>query len=365
MKGLLIAGLLLSCAGTPALALTDADYAIAMGATARNAIVPAYRGLEAAAAALKVQVAALCDTPAPARLDEARAAFTGAARTWARLQFFTLGPISMHQRASRIQYWPDKRNVVGRQLSEVLEKRDPAALEPQRFATTSVGVQGLPAMERLLFDDEALQAVAKDAPGAAFRCGVMAAIGDNLHNIAGDVVDGWTDGDKPFLDRIEHPDPDDEELPSARDAAGRLLNDMLTTAIAMRDMKLLATLGTSLEKAKPQATEFWRSGQSLAMLTGNLEGLRDLFGSDAGFAALLRTTKEGEQIATDFAAALDEALAATNKIALPLGDAAADAGQRPLVEELAKALVKLRDLLAGPVAANLNLAIGFNALDGD
>jgi predicted lipoprotein len=35
------------------------------------------------------------------------------------------------------------------------------------------------------------------------------------------------------------------------------------------------------------------------------------------------------------------------------------------VEELAVALVKLRDLLAGPVAANLNLAIGFNALDGD
>jgi predicted lipoprotein len=255
--------------------------------------------------------------------------------------------------------------VVGRQLSDVLGKQDPTALEPERFATTSVGVQGLPAMERLLFDDEALQAVAKDAPGAAFRCGVMKAIGDNLHTIAGDVLADWTGGERSMLDRIEHPDPDDEQMPSARDAAGRLLNDMLTTTIAVRDMKLLVALGASLEKAKPQQAEFWRSGQSLAMVTANIEGLRDLFGGDAGLAAMLRTTEGGDQIAQDFSAAIDTALAAKDKITLPLGEAAADATQRPHVEELAIALVKLRDLLSGPVATNLNLAIGFNALDGD
>jgi hypothetical protein len=178
------------------------------------------------------------------------------------------------------------------------------------------------------------------------------------------VLAGWTGGARPFLDRIAHPDPDDEEIPTARDAAGRLLNDLLTTTIAVRDMKLLATLGASREKAKPQATEFWRSGQSLAMLSANLEGLRDLFGG-AGLAMLLRSTMEGEQVAADVAAVLDQALAARDKITLPLGKAAADAGQRPQVEALAAQLAALRDLLAGPVAVHLNLTIGFNALDGD
>jgi predicted lipoprotein len=365
MKRFVIAGLLLSCAATSALAFTDADYATAMGATARNAIVPGYQSLQDAADTLRNEAAALCAAPSKEQLSKAQIAFAATAASWARLQFLTLGPISVHQRASRIQYWPDKRNVVGRQLSDVIEKQDPAALEPDRFATTSVGVQGLPAMERLLFDDEALQAVAKDAPGAAFRCGVMKAIGDNLHAIAGDALEGWTGGDKSYLDRIEHPDPDDEELPSARDAAGRLLNDMLTTAIAVRDMKLLSALGASLDKAKPQQAEFWRSNQSRAMISGNIEGLRALFGGDFGFAALLRTTPGGDKVVEDFAAAINEALAAKDKVMLPLGEAAADAGQRPYVEELAAALVKLRDLLAGPVAANLNLAIGFNALDGD
>ena len=362
MKRFLIAGLLLGCAVTPALAFTDADYATAMGATARTVIVPGYESFQAAADTLRNEAAALCTAPSAEQLAKAQAAFATTAQQWARLQLLTLGPISVHQRASRIQYWPDKRNVVSRQLSDVLDKQDPAALEPERFATTSVGVQGLPAMERLLFDDEALQAVAKDAPGAAFRCGVMKAIGDNLHAIAGDVLEVWTGGDRSYLDRIERPDPDDEELPSARDAAGRLLNDLLTTTIAVRDMKLLTILGASLDKAKPQQAEFRRSGQSLAMVTANIEGLRDLFG---GFAALLRTTQGGDKIVADFSAALGEALSAKDKITLPLGEAAADAGQRPYVEELAAALVELRDLLAGPVAANLNLAIGFNALDGD
>jgi uncharacterized protein len=365
MKRLLIAGLLLSCAAAPALAFTDEDYAAAMGATARQVIIPGYQSFQSAADALRSEAAALCAAPSAERLAKAQDAFAKAATQWARLQFFTLGAISAHQRAARIQYWPDKRNVVGRQLSDVLGKQDPAALAPERFATTSVGVQGLPAMERLLFEDDALPAVAKDVSGAAFRCGVMKAIGDNLHNIAGEVLVGWTGGERSMLGRIEHPEPDDEELPSARDAAGRLLNDMLTTAIAVRDMKLLTALGASLAKAKPQQAEFWRSGQSLAMVTANIEGLRDLFGGDAGLAALLRTTQDGERIAADFAAAIDAALVAKDKITLPLGEAAADAGQRPHVEELAAALVRLRDLLAGPVAANLNLAIGFNALDGD
>jgi hypothetical protein len=365
VKRLLAAALLLGCSAAPAAALTDADYAAAMGVTARTVIIPAYESLRAATGNLRAATAALCAAPSPGQLAKARQAFAAAATSWARVQFLTFGPIAEHQRAARIEYWPDKRNVVGRQLADVLANQDPAALEPARFAATSVGVQGLPAMERLLFEEDALAAVAKDAPGAAFRCGVMAAIGGNLNAIAGDVVAGWTAGPRPFLDRLAHPDAADEELPTARDGAGRLLNDLLTTAIAVRDMKLLAALGSSLEKAKPQAAEFRRSGQSLAMVTGNIEGLRDLFGADGGLAALLRSTEGGAAVAAEVSAALDRALAAKDRIVLPLGEAAAEAGQRPHLEALAAELATLRDLLAGPVAATLNLTIGFNALDGD
>jgi len=361
----LAAGLVLSCTAMPAFGFTDADYAAAMSTTARNVIIPYYRGFEAATAALQVQIAALCEAPAPAHLDEARAAFAAIAQTWAGLQFLTLGPISEHQRAFRIEYWPDKRNVVGRQLADVLAKQDAAALEQERFATTTVGVQGLPAMERLLFDDNALQQFPKDAPGAAFRCSLMAAIGDNLQNIATDVLTEWTAGEKPYLARIEQPDADDEEMPSARDAAARLLNDLLTATIAMRDMKLLAPLGDSLRKAKPQVAEFWRSGQSIAMLSANLAGMRASFGIDQGLGGLLSAQPEGKATAAALIAALDQASSTLGSITLPLDKAVADPAQRKQVEALAEQLEQTRDLLAGPVATKLNLPIGFNALDGD
>jgi uncharacterized protein len=50
---------------------------------------------------------------------------------------------------------------------------------------------------------------------------------------------------------------------------------------------------------------------------------------------------------------------------MPLDKAVADPAQRKLVEAFAVQLVKIRDLLAGPVTTKLNIPVGFNALDGD
>jgi predicted lipoprotein len=306
---------------------------------------------------------ALCKAPGDGTLKAAQQQFSALTTAWARIQYISFGPIFEHQRAFRIAYWPDKRNVVGRQLAEVLKKQEHAALEPERFATTTVGVQGLPALERMLFGDDALGEL--KGPGAAFRCGLFAAISNNLETIARDVVAGWTEGDNAFLARIEHPSEDDAELPNGRDAAGRLLNDLLTATIAMRDMKLLAPLGSSFEKAKGQQAEYWRSGQSIAVLTANLNGWRALFGTDEGLCGMLAAQRNGKLVADDVVAAADRAAAELAKITLPLDKAVADPEQRKQVEAFAVQLVKLRDLLAGPVTTTLNIPVGFNALDGD
>jgi hypothetical protein len=357
------ASVLLLIAATPALALEDADYAAAVTATAKSAIIPGYQAFGQAAERLQGDLDALCKAPNKAVLGTAREQFAATAAAWARIQYISFGPVFEHQRAFRIEYWPDKRNVVGRQLADVLKKQEHAALESERFATTTVGVQGLPALERLLFADDALANLS--GVDSAFRCGLFAAIGANLETIAGDVVAGWTEGDTAFLSRIEHPSEDDEELPSGRDAAGRLLNDLLTATIAMRDMKLLAPLGASPEKAKPQQAEYWRSGQSIAILAANLAGWRALFGADQGLGSLLAAQPAGKAVADEMAATLDQASGALAQVTLPLDQAVADPAQRKQVEAFAAQLIKMRDLLAGPVTTTLNLPIGFNALDGD
>ena len=360
-----IAASLLLLAPTPAFALEDADYAAAVAATAKHEIIPAYQAFGDAVQGLQGSLDALCRAPTEASLGQAQQHFAKTATAWAPVQYISFGPVAEHQRAFRVEYWPDKRNVVGRQLAEVLAKQDEAALEPQRFATTTVGVQGLPALERLLFAEDALAKLQSNEKGAAFRCRLLDAIGTNLTAIARDTVAGWSGGDASFLARIEHPSEEDEEIPNGRAAAGRLLNDLLTATIAMRDMKLLAPLGDSLEKAKPQSAEYWRSGQSIAVLNANLEGWRALFGTEQGLSALLAAQPDGKQVADQVSTTADAATKALAEITLPLDKAVADPAQRKQVEAFAAQLVTLRDLLAGPVTTTLNLPIGFNALDGD
>jgi predicted lipoprotein len=361
----IVAVSVLLLATSPALALEDADYTAAVAATAKGAIIPSYQAFGTAAAELRGSLDALCQAPGDASLEEARARFAETATAWARVQYISFGPVAEHQRAFRIEYWPDNRNVVGRQLAEVLSKRDIAALEPKRFAATTVGVQGLPALERLLFAEDALAKLQPAEEGAAFRCRLLGAIGANLETMADETVAAWTDGDSSFLARIEHPSEEDEAIVDGRTIAGRLLNDLLTATIAMRDMKLLAPLGSSLEKAKPQTAEYRRSGLSIAALEANLAGWGAILGTDRGLGDLLAAQPDGKRVAEQIAAAAYETSKALAQITLPLDEAVADPEQRKQVEAFAAKLVILRDLLVGPVTATLNLPIGFNALDGD
>jgi predicted lipoprotein len=361
-----VSALLLATA-TPALALQDADYSAAITETARNVIIPAYQTLERATVELGSSLDALCKRPDYDAMVQAQGKFKAVTRAWARIQFISFGPISEHQRANRIEYWPDKRNIVGRQLADLLQKQDLSALEPEHFATTTVGVQGLPALDRLLFEDGARNKLAPDTPGAPFRCALLHAIAANLNSITHEVVAGWTGGQQPFLSRIQHPSEADEVLPSGRAAAARLLNDLLTSVIAMRDMKLLVPLGDSLEKAKPQAAELWRSGQSSAILNENIRGLKALFGSTEGLGKLLAVGDNQItllQMKGLLEMLINDAIAVGGGD-LPLDKAVTDREPRESVERLINDLGQLRDILAGPVATKLNLPIGFNALDGD
>src|SRR3546814_15047315 len=88
------------------------------------------------------------------------------------------GPSLLFLRYDRIEFWPDKRGVVRRHLSQLLSGQDAEALQPRTFANGSVAVQGFPALERLLFDSD------DDTWAMPFGCDVVRAIGTNLKSIA-------------------------------------------------------------------------------------------------------------------------------------------------------------------------------------
>ena len=115
-------------------------------------VLPRYAQLADAAAALDAAGSRFCEAPATAAIDEVRSAFHAAADAWHGVEHLRFGPMESRLRAERLAFWPDPRNATGRQLGELLAGRDPAGLTPEGFLRASAAVQGLPAMEWLLFD---------------------------------------------------------------------------------------------------------------------------------------------------------------------------------------------------------------------
>src|SRR3546814_21005019 len=90
---------------------------------------------------------------------------------WTAVQHLRFGPSLLFLRYDRIEFWPDKRGVVRRHLSQLLSEQDAEALQTRTFANGSVAVPGFPALERLLFarDD--------DTWAMPLGCDVVRAIG--------------------------------------------------------------------------------------------------------------------------------------------------------------------------------------------
>src|SRR5207247_4902359 len=82
-------------------------------------------------------------------------AYLATADTWSQIEFLHYGPIGEEFRAERLSYWPERKNATAKGLAVLLEKDGVADLTPEMFVKNSVAAQGLPALERLLFDEKA------------------------------------------------------------------------------------------------------------------------------------------------------------------------------------------------------------------
>ena len=279
---------------------------------------------------------------------------------WMAVQHLRFGPSELFLRADRIQFWPDKRGVIGRRLTQLLTAADPSALEAQRFAQGTVAVQGLPALERLLFDPPA----ERENP---FVCDLAIRIGSNLQEISTGLRADWRDGPAAHAALFRDAAEGNAHYLDAKEASLQLAKSLRAALLLMTDFKLDRPLGGSEKAAKPRRAESWRSARSLRNLQINLAAARTLYQGDGsgGFAVLLQQQPEGRRLHGEIAegfAGVEAKLAA-----LPSSMTAALA--RPGGwQELAAVRQALRDLLAlvsGPFSQVLDLPIGFNSFDGD
>jgi predicted lipoprotein len=296
----------------------------------------------ALAGAAQAQVKAwedLCAAPTAPEVDAARAAFQAAADAWNNVALLRLGPVSVDFRAERLYFWPDRKNTTGRAVAALI-----GANAPPTAATVlsgSAAAQGLPALERILFEEGAATLA---TPAGAARCAAGRAVAGAFAVLADDVARGWSaaggEGDR-MMAAIDV---------EAQELASRIATDLVTAYAMAADVRLSPVLGASAAEAKPTHAELWRAGRAARALRRELDSAATVIALIGG-----RESKIAAEARAIAGAALPD----------DLGKAAADPKARKALVDLRDRIKAFQTRLADALPDVIGTGLGFNALDGD
>ena len=312
-----------------------------------------YAGLRTAADELEGAVGAYCDAPSSDQ-DDVEDAWRQAMAAWQEVQLLAVGPVEEANRRFRLQFFPDNNEAVERGVDSALAGDGP--LTEAGISEESVGVQGLPAIEYLLFaiggwDDEV------DGPR---RCELAVAVTANITTITAEIAEPWQSGGA-FVDEFSnfrgtYFDDSEDVLTAVFEAATH-------HAEFVADRKLRDAVMDS----NPDILESHYAENSAANIESNLVALRALFDTGEDDEYRLRDYLEravggedaSEQIA-DQLDLIDDVLAAFDGSLeeVIVGQASGDA------EQLRATIRHLADLFLD-AALSAGVDIGFNNQDGD
>jgi predicted lipoprotein len=340
------------CLAGPAAAFDHAGVA-------RNAleqhIRPGYKRLAETTAALDQRMKSFCADQQEASLAAAKQAFADAVIAWGHVEHLRFGPIMEEHRYERLVFWPDPKGIGERQISRAMAKNDATLISPDTLAQKSVALQGLTALEQVIYGGGGLL-----GQPSGFRCQYAAAIAANVAAIAARVEAAWAAPDG-YARLMLNPGPGNAAYLEPREVTQELAMAYATGLLAVRNLKIGAPLGL-VERSKVSRAAFASSGLDRAVIQANLEGIRDLFQA-SGLAAEISAQEkgEGQALLNQF----DSALKIIADLKVPLDEVAKTPPLKEKVAVIGFALKSAYETGLARMKAAANLSMGFNALDGD
>lgn len=290
-------------------------------------------------------------------LDDARQAFLQAQLAWAGLQPLLIGPMGEGNRAWQVQFWPDKKNLVGRQVTALLKNKP--ELTRADLESASVVVQGLSAYEYILYD----QAVdLSDSQTKARYCPLLQAIGEHQQQLGSDILQAWQGKEGMQAQLGSFPN---ERYAESAEAIADILRVQVTALDGLKK-KLGAPLGRQTKGyPQPFQAEAWRSDATLDSMDAAIAGAEQLWQGrpDKGLKHLIPSDQ------ADLASRIDAAYATTRQQLAGFDQSfstlLADDNGRQQLDTLYRNIDALHRLHQGELAKALGVQIGFNAHDGD
>ncbi len=354
----LLIALLLGLLATPAFAQLHPTGRAVVTDAIEKVIRPGFAAFASQTEEMKGRLAELCGDASEARLAAAREQFGPVVTAWSRIENFRFGPLMRENRSDRVLFWPDRKGIALKQVQAILAEQDASATVPETLKAKSVAVQGLGALEFVLFGTGA-EALA--GPEGAFRCSFGAAIGSVLSDTAVEMSTEWNDPEG-ISARLIRPSESDPDYRSNDEVLEELVGVMAHGVEAIRDQRILPFLGRNGAEPKPKSALFWRSNQTVPSILAGFDGLRTLLvDSHIWERAPSEQFWIGEQAMAEF----DNAAIDLSGVSGTVEQALADTAQVDLLGNVVISSQVLGNLTGEDLPAALGLSVGFSSLDGD
>ena len=323
-----------------------------------DVIRPGYHAFHDSTKGLGTAMTALCATPSAETLTAAKSAFAGTLKAWGPVEIYRTGPALEQNRFERVMYYPDRKGIALKQVQAILSKKDETAADPKTLAGKSVGVQGLGALEFVLYGTGAeTLGTEKDS----LRCRYGKAIAANLETIAGEFAAAW-DAPGGIGDSWKAPGPDNPVFRNEQEAVTELLGTMVHGAEMVRDQRIKAFYPVGDTPANPKIAILRRSGETWTLLGANIDGLSTLW-KKAHMESLLKDDQRS--IASSIGFVMKSMSRAAASLSPDIEKVVSDRDERAKVDFL---LLNGKDLilrLSDDYGAALGLGAGFSFSDGD
>lgn len=326
-----------------------------------------YQALYGASLSLADSVGQFCSADAVnPSLQQPQMQWKKTMAAWQHIQWVRFGPVMDSNDDWKIQFWPDKKNILDRKIQQLLNRETP--LDAQSIGDASVVVQGLSALELLLFDDGYIGAYAGaqgSAPSAEKQCEVLQAIAGYFVQTTKRINNKWQD--QTYREQwVASVNAEQEGVHAT--AETDVVAALLTQMEKVKLDKIGGPLGYKNRSKQPNGyfSESWRSNTSLDNIKTNLLALQTMLDNQDGMDLRRLLIEKGNQSTADeLGAKINESLHILATLDKPLRLAVTDVAYRPQLEELHESIGGLNSLIKVKVTAALGIALGFNSNDGD
>ncbi|RYE07474.1 MAG: peptidase M75, Imelysin [Hyphomicrobiales bacterium] len=323
-------------------------------------IRPSFAQLAEESGSLETNIKALCTEPSADALTLSQNQFRSTVIAFSRAEFLRIGPLGVGDQLERLLFWPDRKGIALRQVQAALAEQDPTAATAGTLANKSVAMQGLVALEYLLFGTGSEQLATADG---AYRCSYAAASATLIHGLAGTINAEWQDATPGgAAGRLLNPQPGYDDYRTETEVLEKLAATLIHGTEAIRDQRVSPILSEAPGAPKPKSALFWRSGMTVPALAADFAGLHDFFVAAKYPEAI---GADNEWVANGAAFEFQNAARAAAAITEPMEQAVADPKQLQALKYLVIITGSLDTLLGQNLAAALGLSVGFSTLDGD